>query len=281
LLLQDVAQAARNRPRRRSSGVKYARFAYDARRRATEHARRSAGDAKGESVSSQAARARRERRGWGAPSPWTFPEQAAVANFIPTTFHPGAIMPAAPGKKAVRKAAPKAASPKKTEKKSAPKRSPSGSKPGVGDKAPVFRLQDETGATRSLKDFAGKALVLYFYPKDDTPGCTQESCDFRDNLNRLTSSGAAVAGLSADSVESHAKFKKKHGLNFPLLSDPGRAALEAYGVWQEKSLYGRKFMGIVRSTFVIDGKGVIRAAFPKVSVTGHVDEVIAAVREIA
>lgn len=151
----------------------------------------------------------------------------------------------------------------------------------VGDKAPSFRLSDDTGKTVALKDFAGKALVLYFYPKDDTPGCTQESCDFRDNLNRLTASGAAVAGLSADSVASHAKFKAKHGLNFPLLSDPEHEALSAYGVWQEKSLYGRKFMGIVRSTFVIDGKGVIRAVFPKVSVTGHVDEVLAVVKDLA
>lgn len=152
--------------------------------------------------------------------------------------------------------------------------------PVAGDKAPGFRLADDTGRARSLGDFAGKALVLYFYPKDDTPGCTQESCDFRDNLNRLGSSGAAVAGVSADSVESHRKFKAKHGLNFPLLSDPDHAALNAYGVWQEKSLYGRKFMGIVRSTFVIDGKGVVRAAFPKVKVTGHVDEVLAVLKEL-
>lgn len=153
--------------------------------------------------------------------------------------------------------------------------------PGPGAKAPAFRLPDETGATRALKDFAGRIVVLYFYPKDDTPGCTQESCDFRDNLNRLTSSGAAVLGVSADSVDSHRKFKTKHGLNFPLLSDPEHKALEAYGVWREKSLYGRKFMGIVRSTFVIDGKGVVRAAWPKVSVGGHVDEVLDAVRAVA
>jgi peroxiredoxin Q/BCP len=153
--------------------------------------------------------------------------------------------------------------------------------PEPGDKAPAFRLTDDSGKTRTLKDFAGNTLVLYFYPKDDTPGCTQESCDFRDNLNRLSSSGAAVVGVSADSVESHRKFKVKHGLNFPLLSDPEHAALEAYGVWREKSLYGRKFMGIIRSTFVIDGKGVVRAAWPKVKVAGHVDEVLAAVKAIA
>jgi peroxiredoxin Q/BCP len=193
-------------------------------------------------------------------------------------------MPAAPGKKIPRKTtardAAKAPSAKKPPKTSNAGKSTS-PKLKIGDKAPGFRLKDDEGILRTLKDFSGRVLVLYFYPKDDTPGCTQESCDFRDNLNRLTSSGAAVAGLSADSVERHVKFKRKHGLNFPLLSDPDHEALEAYGVWQEKSLYGRKFMGIVRSTFVIDAKGVIRAVFPKVSVTGHVDEVLAAVREIA
>lgn len=183
----------------------------------------------------------------------------------------------------------KAAAGAKTAKKapSKPSSKPSAKPaavPGVpvpGGKAPAFRLPDETGAPRALKDFAGRIVVLYFYPKDDTPGCTQESCDFRDNLNRLTSSGAAVLGVSADTVDSHRKFKTKHGLNFPLLSDPDHKALEAYGVWREKSLYGRKFMGIVRSTFVIDGKGVVRAAWPKVSVGGHVDEVLEAVRAVA
>ncbi len=146
----------------------------------------------------------------------------------------------------------------------------------VGEKAPAFSLFDDAGVKVSLKDFAGQNLVLYFYPKDSTPGCTQESCDFRDNLNRLKTSGAAVVGVSADSVESHRRFKEKQGLNFPLLSDPDHEALNAYGVWQEKSLYGRKFMGIVRSTFIIDGKGKIMKVFPKVSVKGHVDEVLAA-----
>lgn len=177
------------------------------------------------------------------------------------------------------------ASPSTTPKKTSPSKSPKASgtasaMPAVGDKAPAFRLPDDTGRTVSLADFRGQALIVYFYPKDATPGCTQESCDFRDNLNRLTSAGAAVVGVSADSVESHKKFKAKHGLNFPLLSDPDHVALEAYGVWQEKSLYGRKFMGIVRSTFVVDGKGVVRAVFPKVSVKGHVDEVLDAVKAL-
>jgi peroxiredoxin Q/BCP len=150
----------------------------------------------------------------------------------------------------------------------------------IGQSAPSFKLADDSGKILSLSDFSGRFLILYFYPKDSTPGCTQESCDFRDNLNRLTTAGAAVVGLSADSVASHKKFKEKYGLNFPLLSDPDHKALEAYGVWQEKSLYGRKFMGIVRSTFVMDGKGIIRAIFPKVSVAGHVDEVLAAVNAL-
>lgn len=145
----------------------------------------------------------------------------------------------------------------------------------VGDKAPTFSLRDDSGKTVALSDFKGKKVVLYFYPKDSTPGCTTESCDFRDNLSRINKAKAVVLGISADSVESHKKFKEKQSLNFPLLSDPEHEALEAYGVWQEKSLYGRKFMGIVRSTFIIDEKGKIVAVFPKVKVAGHVEEVLA------
>ncbi|MDQ2999841.1 MAG: thioredoxin-dependent thiol peroxidase [Fibrobacterota bacterium] len=147
--------------------------------------------------------------------------------------------------------------------------------PKTGSKAPAFKLSDDSGKTVSLSDFKGKKVILFFYPKDNTPGCTSESCDFRDNLNRFVESGAAVLGISADSVESHRKFKEKQGLNFPLLSDPDHKALDAYGVWQEKSLYGRRFMGIVRSTFVVDGNGKIAKVFPKVKVNGHVDEVLA------
>jgi peroxiredoxin Q/BCP len=196
-------------------------------------------------------------------------------------------MPSKPGIKKQTTTAKSSAKPgaKSTPKPSVKSSSKSALNPkvtsvSVGDKAPAFHLPDENGELVSLKSFSGKALVLYFYPKDSTPGCTQESCDFRDNLNRLTSSGAAVVGLSADSVASHKKFKTKYDLNFPLLSDPDHQALEAYGVWQEKSLYGRAFMGIVRSTFVIDDKGVVRAVFPKVSVKGHVEEVLAAVKAL-
>jgi peroxiredoxin Q/BCP len=172
---------------------------------------------------------------------------------------------------------PAAKTPKKPASK-APSETPETFGPQPGDKAPAVKLPDENGKTVSLSDFKGKQVVLYFYPKDATPGCTTEACDFRDNLNRLTKAGAVVLGISADSEESHKKFKAKQGLNFPLLSDPERRVIEAYGVWREKSLYGRKFMGIVRSTFIIDETGRIAKIFPKVKVSGHVDEVLAALK---
>ena len=188
-----------------------------------------------------------------------------------------AVKPVGPVKKAVvkaratvKKAVAKAAS--KVESKIT---SASSSKPQVGNAAPEFKLQDDSGRVVTLGEFRGKKVVLYFYPKDNTSGCTRESCDFRDNLNRLNGRGAVVLGLSADSVDSHRKFKAKQGLNFPLLSDPERQALNAYGVWQEKSLYGRKFMGIVRTTVIIDEKGKIAKVWPKVKVEGHVDDVLA------
>lgn len=147
-----------------------------------------------------------------------------------------------------------------------------------GAKAPTFALPSDTGNTISLKDFAGQTVVLYFYPKDDTPGCTQESCDFRDSFSRVQAKGAVVLGVSKDTVESHQRFKKKFSLPFPLLADTSGKMLEAYRVWGEKSLYGRKFMGITRTTYLIDvdanGKGTIRKAYPKVKVAGHVDEVL-------
>jgi peroxiredoxin Q/BCP len=193
-------------------------------------------------------------------------------------------------KKTSGKATPKAG--KRPAKKSAKKAArPAGRKAGAraatkgadmsanslhpGDKAPDFELPDDAGRVVSLGDFRGRKVVLYFYPKDSTPGCTTEACDFRDNLARLGERGAVVLGLSADTVESHRRFKEKQGLNFPLLSDPERRALEAYGVWKEKSLYGRKFMGIERTTVLIDEQGKVEKVFPKVKVQGHVDEVLA------
>lgn len=136
---------------------------------------------------------------------------------------------------------------------------------------------DANGIEReySLKDFLGKKVVLYFYPKDNTSGCTQEACDFRDNFNRLTSK-ATVIGVSPDSIKSHLNFQSKHGLNFILLSDPERTLAQKFGVWAEKSMYGKKYMGIVRSTFIIGEDGEILKEWRKVKVKGHVDEVIEA-----
>ena len=125
----------------------------------------------------------------------------------------------------------------------------------------------------SIDNYKGQRVILYFYPKDNTSGCTQEACDFRDNLNRLTSK-AEVIGVSPDSVKSHIKFKENHGLNFPLISDPEHKLAEKYGVWKEKSMYGRKYMGIERSTFVLDKDGNIEKEWRKVKVKGHVDEVL-------
>ena len=150
-----------------------------------------------------------------------------------------------------------------------------------GKRAPAFTLADGGGSTVSLKDFAGKTLVIYFYPEDDTPGCTKESCDFRDNLARLTASGAAIVGVSRDSVASHAKFAAKFHLPFPLLSDEDGAMTDAYGVWREKVFMGRRYMGIVRTTVLVDGSGVVRRIWDKVKVEGHVDEVLGAVGELA
>jgi peroxiredoxin Q/BCP len=146
----------------------------------------------------------------------------------------------------------------------------------VGQKAPDFALQDDSGNKVKLSDLKGKKVVLYFYPKDDTPGCTKEACAFRDGIKEIRKHGAVVFGVSADSVESHKKFKNKFDLNFPLLADPDREAIESYGTWKEKSMYGKKYMGIERTTFIIDEQGKISHIFPKVKVDQHYDEVLAA-----
>jgi thioredoxin-dependent peroxiredoxin len=152
--------------------------------------------------------------------------------------------------------------------------------PAVGAKAPAFSLSDQDGNTVALKDFKGKAVVLYFYPKDDTSGCTAQACGFRDALPEFEALDAVVLGVSPDPVKSHAKFRDKYALPFPLLADPEHGVLEAYGVWQEKSMYGKKYMGVQRSTFVIDGQGKVRAVFEKVKVPGHVEAVADAVRAL-
>jgi peroxiredoxin Q/BCP len=146
----------------------------------------------------------------------------------------------------------------------------------VGERAPDFSLQSDDGRRYALKDLRGKKVVLYFYPKDDTPGCTKEACGFRDNLARVTTKGAVVLGVSRDDTTSHAKFRDKYDLNFPLLSDADGRVTDAYGVWKKKNLYGRKFFGIERTTFLIDEEGKIARIWPRVKVEGHTDEVLAA-----
>ena len=146
----------------------------------------------------------------------------------------------------------------------------------VGQKAPDFTVMDDKGEKVKLADLKGKKVVLYFYPKDDTPGCTKEACAFRDGIDKIKKRGAVVLGVSADSVESHKKFKSKFDLNFPLLADSDKKMIEAYGVWKEKSMYGKKYMGIERTTFVIDENGKIAHIFPKVKVDQHYDEVLEA-----
>ena len=150
-----------------------------------------------------------------------------------------------------------------------------------GKKAPAFTLPSSEGGEVSLKDLKGKTVVLYFYPKDDTPGCTREACEFRDTQAPIKKAGALVFGVSGDSLESHAKFKTKYKLNFPLLSDPDHAMATKFGAWGEKTLYGRKFMGIIRSTFVIDGDGVVRKVFPNVKVDGHAEKVLEVVKALS
>jgi thioredoxin-dependent peroxiredoxin len=150
----------------------------------------------------------------------------------------------------------------------------------IGKAAPDFSLPTDGGGTVALKELKGKKVVLYFYPKDDTSGCTAEALGFRDELASFEQAGAVVIGVSKDSVASHDKFKAKHELNFALGSDPDTKLCEAYGVWVEKSMYGRKYMGIDRATFLIDGEGVLRAEWRKVKVPGHVAEVLKAVQAL-
>ncbi len=149
-----------------------------------------------------------------------------------------------------------------------------------GAKAPAFSLPTDDGSTVALKDFKGKKVVLYFYPKDDTSGCTTQACEFRDTWADVQKTGAVVLGVSPDGVKSHAKFKAKYDLPFPLLADEDHAVAEAYGVWGEKSMYGKKYMGILRTTFVIDGAGKVVTVFEKVKPKGHAAEVLAALKEL-
>ncbi|MBK7260217.1 MAG: thioredoxin-dependent thiol peroxidase [Ignavibacteriae bacterium] len=149
----------------------------------------------------------------------------------------------------------------------------------AGDAAPAFELPTGDGGKLALADLKGKTVVLYFYPKDNTSGCTKEACAFNDTLAKIKKKGAVVVGVSPDSAASHAKFAGKYDLSFPLVSDESKKMLGAYGVWKEKSMYGRKYMGVERTTFIIDGKGKITHVFRKVKVDGHVEEVLAALAE--
>lgn len=151
----------------------------------------------------------------------------------------------------------------------------------VNDTAPAFTLPTESGAMLSLADLKGQAVVLYFYPKDDTPGCTTEAIGFSALKDEFTKAGAVIVGASKDSVKKHEKFCAKHKLTITLVSDEDGALCEAYGVWVEKSFMGRKYMGIERATFLIDGSGTIRQVWRKVKVKGHVEEVLAAVKALA
>lgn len=147
-----------------------------------------------------------------------------------------------------------------------------------GKKAPDFNLEDQDGKKVKLSKFKGKNVVLYFYPKDQTPGCTTEACAFRDAKLKFDELRTVIVGISPDPVDSHSKFALKFGLPFTLLSDPDHKVAEKYGAWGEKVQYGKRTMGIIRSTFLIDKKGIVRKVFPKVKVDGHAEEVLASVR---
>ena len=146
----------------------------------------------------------------------------------------------------------------------------------AGSKAPAFTLPDASGTKVSLKDFVGRAVVVYFYPADDTPGCTKEACQFNDNLRAFDRADVAVLGISPDGADKHTKFIEKYKLRFPLLSDPGHAVMEKYGAWGEKTLYGKKSVGVIRSTFLIDAKGKVARAWYSVKADGHAAKVLEA-----
>ncbi len=145
-----------------------------------------------------------------------------------------------------------------------------------GSKAPPFSLPSDTGEVIALDDLRGKPVVLYFYPKDDTPGCTTEACEFRDSWKAVQRAGAVVLGVSPDGVDSHRRFREKFSLPYPLLADEDHAVAEAYGVWGEKSMYGKKYYGVLRTTFIIDAAGSVRRVFEKVKPAGHAAEVLEA-----
>lgn len=179
---------------------------------------------------------------------------------------------------------------KKSSSKNSVKRSAeatSSSKPGaaavveVGKTAPAFKLPDQRGESHQLKDYHGKWVVLYFYPKDNTSGCTKQACQFRDSRAKYEKADTVILGVSPDGVASHEKFAAKFDLPFTLLADEGAAVCAKYGVWQEKSMYGRKYMGVVRTTYLIDPAGKVAHRWDKVKVPGHDDDVLAKLKELA
>jgi peroxiredoxin Q/BCP len=197
-----------------------------------------------------------------------------------STAKPSSPSKASPKKDAKAKApaAPKATKPAQAKPAPAAKAKPelSASSAGLaeGSKAPAFSLPDETGTIVSSVGLAGKPYVIYFYPKDDTPGCTKEACDFRDNLKAFSSAKVRVLGVSPDDPKRHARFKEKYGLNFTLLSDVDKTLIGAYGIWIKKLNYGREYMGVQRSTFIVDKSGKIAKAWNGVRVPGHVQAVL-------
>jgi len=150
-----------------------------------------------------------------------------------------------------------------------------------GEKAPAFNLPTDNGQKVRLSDYAGHSVVLYFYPKDDTPGCTKEACAFRDSASSLKKTGAVVLGVSTDDVASHAKFRDKYRLNFPLLADVDHTVAAKYGAWREKNMYGKKSMGIQRSTFLIDPQGKVAKVWKRVQTDGHDQQVLQALAELS
>ena len=153
--------------------------------------------------------------------------------------------------------------------------------PSPGDAAPAFSGTDQTGATVSLADFAGQPLALYFYPKDDTPGCTKQACNLRDHTSDLTEAGVAVVGVSPDDAASHQRFAGKYDLAFPLLADPDRGILAAYGAWGEKNLYGKKSMGVKRTTFLIGADGRVMHVFKRPKTDRHAEEILAKLESLS
>lgn len=151
----------------------------------------------------------------------------------------------------------------------------------IGHKAPAISLKDQADQPHKLADYAGRWVVLYFYPKDSTPGCTKQACGFRDAAKELKHAGAVVLGVSPDDEKSHARFAQKQSLNFPLLADVDQAVCEKYGVWQEKSMYGKKYLGVVRTTYLIDPRGKVAERWDKVKVAGHVEAVLESLAEHA